>query len=76
VGAVVRVERKGWGAMYPQPRRPLYTVLVLALWTGLLAYSLLHGDPLGYVVVGVIGVFVALPALVVLALYLAQRRRP
>lgn len=61
--------------MYLVPRSPIVTVLVLILWIGLLIYSVYRGDPLGYVVVGVIGVFVVLPALVVLALYLEQRRR-
>ena len=57
------------------PQGPRYTAFVLVLWVGLLIYIVARGDPLGYVIVGIIGAFIVLPALIVLALYLAHRRR-
>jgi hypothetical protein len=56
--------------MYPRglPGDPRITILLGLLFVALFIYVVINGDTFGYVVFGVLAVFILLPAIVLLAL--------
>jgi Flp pilus assembly protein TadB len=60
-----------YGPRWQMPRNPQLTIALLALWLLLAVYIVWTRNPLGYIILALIGVFVLLPALII---WLGTRR--
>ncbi|HLZ22302.1 MAG TPA: hypothetical protein VKQ30_09285 [Ktedonobacterales bacterium] len=62
----------------PVPASRAYTIFIGTLLAGLVVYGIVTGNPYGYVIAGVLFVFIGLPALVIIVLGRSQwhRRNP
>jgi Na+/melibiose symporter-like transporter len=59
----------------PIPASRTYTIVISILLIGLVGYGIATGNPYGYVIAGVLLVFIGLPALVIFVFGRSQRHR-
>lgn len=59
----------------PIPASRTYTIFITILLIGLIVYAIATGNTYGYVIAGVLLVFIGLPALVIFMLGRSARRR-
>ncbi|MGH2516793.1 MAG: hypothetical protein ACRDHP_14160 [Ktedonobacterales bacterium] len=59
----------------PLPASRAYTIFISVLLLGLVIYGIATGNPFGYVIAGVLFVFIGLPALIIFVVSRTQRQR-